>query len=245
MRVLSHILAACVCMQTISVASAKESSSNLAILGLDPVAAEQLTICRDADPISPNAKDGACTRLMDHSFFKDRPTEKSILYLYRSTAQLQLGRFEKAIQDADRAAQDFPDDADTENQRCWARAYAGLELDQALAACLRAIGLGGATPGRLDSLALVHLRKGNWNAAISEYDFAGKWMKDSIYGRILAEYYYRALQKNNPSMQEEILKLRIMPLKAELDVQALASAIKKFEAMGITQSSLEYRAQSE
>jgi tetratricopeptide (TPR) repeat protein len=75
------------------------------------------------------------------------------------------------------------------NQRCWARAMLGKDLDKALADCNAAIRQD-RDPGFLDSRGLVRLRMGQLQAAIDDYDAALKaapklaW---SLYGRGLAK----------------------------------------------------------
>jgi tetratricopeptide (TPR) repeat protein len=230
----------CWALSTSAVAS--ESISNIAVLGLDKKQFEKLQLCGTASSGDPAKAAAACTELMPEPSFKKRLTNRSALYLYRSVANLRLGKLKSAIEDADQAGRDLPNDANNENQRCWARAFAGVELDIAMRACLRSIERGGATPRRLDSLALVHLRRGEWMAAVSEYDFAGRWMKDSLYGRLLAEYGFRAAQKDADD-RAQFLKERIVPLERELGADGIESARKKFDAMGITRASVEEQAQ--
>jgi tetratricopeptide (TPR) repeat protein len=76
------------------------------------------------------------------------------------------------------------------NARCWARAQANLELDQALDDCNRALKLHPSTAALLDSRGLVHLRLGQYDQAIADYDAALKLQPKeawSLYGRGLAE----------------------------------------------------------
>lgn len=76
------------------------------------------------------------------------------------------------------------------NSRCWARAQANLELDQALDDCNRAVKLRPSTAPLLDSRGLVHLRLGQYDQAIADYDAALKLQPKeawSLYGRGLAE----------------------------------------------------------
>ncbi|HEX4098526.1 MAG TPA: tetratricopeptide repeat protein [Caulobacteraceae bacterium] len=76
------------------------------------------------------------------------------------------------------------------NARCWARAQANLELDQALVDCNRALKLRPSTASMLDSRGLVHLRLGQYDQAIADYDAALKLQPKeawSLYGRGLAE----------------------------------------------------------
>lgn len=58
------------------------------------------------------------------------------------------------------------------NGRCWARAQLGTGLDLALKDCNRALALAPATALMLDSRGLVHLRRGENEAALADYDAA-------------------------------------------------------------------------
>lgn len=75
------------------------------------------------------------------------------------------------------------------NGRCWARALWGRQLDQALADCDQALKKG-KLAGVLDSRGLVRLRRGEFAAAIADYDAALKLQPKqawSLYGRGLAK----------------------------------------------------------
>ena len=76
------------------------------------------------------------------------------------------------------------------NQRCWARAILGQDLDQALHDCNAGLKLNPHAPALLDSRGLVNLRRNQLDKAITDYNEALKinpkiaW---SLYGRGLAE----------------------------------------------------------
>jgi len=76
------------------------------------------------------------------------------------------------------------------NQRCWARALLGQELDRALNDCNAGLRHDPHAPQLLDSRGLVHLRRGEVDKAIADYDAALKiepriaW---SLYGRGIAK----------------------------------------------------------
>ena len=76
------------------------------------------------------------------------------------------------------------------NDRCWARALLGRELDAALGDCNRALRGRPDTASFLDSRALVQLRRGKWDRSIEDYDAAllAKRPKQawSLYGRGVA-----------------------------------------------------------
>jgi tetratricopeptide (TPR) repeat protein len=76
------------------------------------------------------------------------------------------------------------------NERCWARAVLGKELDQALRDCNAGLRLDPHAAKLLDSRGLVDLRRNQLDKAIADYNEALKinpkiaW---SLYGRGLAE----------------------------------------------------------
>ena len=77
------------------------------------------------------------------------------------------------------------------NSRCWARDLSGRDPDKALADCNAAVRLlPPHTAEVLDSRGLAHLRRGEWDRAIADYDAAlairplAAW---SLYGRGVAE----------------------------------------------------------
>ena len=60
------------------------------------------------------------------------------------------------------------------NGRCWSRALADVELDDALDDCNRALKLTGKSPMVLDSRALVEFRLKDYAAALADYEVAVK-----------------------------------------------------------------------
>jgi tetratricopeptide (TPR) repeat protein len=76
------------------------------------------------------------------------------------------------------------------NERCWARAILGQELEQALRDCNAGLRLNPHAPKLLDSRGLVNLRRNQLDKAIADYNEALKinpkipW---SLYGRGIAE----------------------------------------------------------
>jgi tetratricopeptide (TPR) repeat protein len=103
------------------------------------------------------------------------------------------GLLDQAIAQADQwiAANPKADDMPGAlNNRCWARALLGRELDKALADCDAALRLAPRKPGFLDSRGLVRLRLGQLDGAIADYDAALKVEPNiawSLYGRGLAK----------------------------------------------------------
>lgn len=79
---------------------------------------------------------------------------------------------------------------DAMNGRCWVRALAGRELDQALADCNAAVRTLPGKSNALDSRGLVRLRMGDPMGAITDYDAALRIdpkLEWSLYGRGVAK----------------------------------------------------------
>lgn len=242
MRVFRHGLFLTAPFLICGAASASEGTSNILVLGMNEAQVQKFGVCSGRLPASPTARVEACTQLLDEPIFRKSIPDQSPVYLYRSTANLALKRFDAAIADADKALASLPEFENASGQRCWARAYAGVQLDAAMDACLHAIKLGGTDAKVLDSMGLLRLRSGNWYAAVSDYDFASKWRKDALYGRILAEYGARAAEDPAADVQQQIWKERIAPLEAELGEEGIAAGKQRFKDMGITQESIEQQA---
>ena len=99
------------------------------------------------------------------------------------------GRREQAIAMLDEEIAAEPGSASLLNNRCWQRATWGMELDRALADCEAAVALSGSA-SHLDSRGLVHLRRGDFEAAIADYSAAlalRPRLSHSLYGRGLAK----------------------------------------------------------
>jgi len=78
------------------------------------------------------------------------------------------------------------------NSRCWSRALAGKELQQALDDCNAALRMRPNTAHFLDSRGLVHLRQSSYDQAIADYDAAlhlEPKIAWSLYGRGLAKLH--------------------------------------------------------
>jgi len=75
------------------------------------------------------------------------------------------------------------------NERCWARAMLGVELDQALEDCDDAIDLAPKNPSYRDSRGWVRLRRGDLRRAVSDFDRSLELRPESawsLYGRGIA-----------------------------------------------------------
>jgi tetratricopeptide (TPR) repeat protein len=82
------------------------------------------------------------------------------------------------------------DSAEALNKRCWIRALTGEELETALSECEESLNLLPNSPATLDSRALVHLRMGHFERAISDADAALEWSSknaSSLFVRGLAK----------------------------------------------------------
>ena len=76
------------------------------------------------------------------------------------------------------------------NQRCWARAMLGVELNKALDDCDAALDSDSKNPVYLDSRGWVHLRMGNHKRALSDFDRSIGYRPESawtLYGRGLTK----------------------------------------------------------
>jgi tetratricopeptide (TPR) repeat protein len=89
----------------------------------------------------------------------------------RGFAFLKRGDYRSAIADYSSALEMRPRSATLLNSRCWARAVAGIDLEDALGDCDKSIGLNDNATTR-DSRAFVYFRLGRFGDAIDEYDAA-------------------------------------------------------------------------
>jgi tetratricopeptide (TPR) repeat protein len=90
----------------------------------------------------------------------------------RSEIYAQMGRFEDARRDGDEIAGISVDGADADNSRCWLRAFAGKELEQALDFCNKAIARKPEIGAYLDSRGLVYFKMGRFQDALNDYNAA-------------------------------------------------------------------------
>ncbi len=108
-------------------------------------------------------------------------------------AYVNAGLYEAAIPEFDQWIAANPRDdrlAKALNERCWARALWGHDLDKALEDCNAALKLTPHTSNVLDSRGLVRLRLGQLDASIADYDESLKLQPKnawSLYGRGVAE----------------------------------------------------------
>jgi tetratricopeptide (TPR) repeat protein len=113
---------------------------------------------------------------------------------------------------------------DVLNNRCWARAMWGHELEQALEDCDAAVRLSERSANSLDSRGLVRLRLGKLKEAVADYDAALRKqpkLEWSLYGRGLArkrlgdvaggEADLKAALKLEPDLAERAKGIGLVP----------------------------------
>lgn len=135
-------------------------------------------------------RDGARADLASLSHAVAAPSN---LRLQISAMYDRLGDTDAAIAQLDQWIPAHPDDSrmpEALNDRCWARATTGQDLDQAIADCDRALKLRPHTASYLDSRGLARLRKGDADKALADFDAAlalNPRLALSLYGRGLIE----------------------------------------------------------
>jgi tetratricopeptide (TPR) repeat protein len=117
----------------------------------------------------------------------DREPKLVTLYIRRSNIYLRLHRHTDAIADADA---DYPyGGAPLLNQRCRARAVAGVEFDKARLACSQALWAQPEAPGYLNTRGLLGLRQKRFDLAWRDFNAAltaNPGNARALYGRGLA-----------------------------------------------------------
>jgi tetratricopeptide (TPR) repeat protein len=111
-------------------------------------------------------------------------------YSNRGSARLNNGDIDSAIADYSEAIRLAPTGADAWNNRCWARAIIGRQLQLALADCGEALRLRPNKVDALDSRGFVHLKLGQFDDAIADFDAALRQrpkLASSLYGRGIAK----------------------------------------------------------
>ena len=120
-------------------------------------------------------------------------TKEAGIRLDFGRAYAQMERYRQAIAQYDLWVAVHPEDADLMmalNERCWARALLGEELDQALSDCNKSLSINSKYAAALDSRGLVRYRRGEYKKALSDYN--GSLMLQpknawSLYGRGLSK----------------------------------------------------------
>ncbi len=122
---------------------------------------------------------------------KLNPNE-GMAYVLRGQIDEHQGDVAAAIADYDQGSKTFTSDGAilAANAACWIRATHNIELDKALAACNAALEHAPDYTAALDSRGFVHLRRGEYAAAVTDYTVALKRnpkLASSLFGRALAE----------------------------------------------------------
>jgi tetratricopeptide (TPR) repeat protein len=118
--------------------------------------------------------------------------EQPDLELQIAEAYSKTRHFDRAVARYDAWIAQNPQSFDFDkalNGRCWARALWGRELDKALVDCDQALRRGSRLAGVYDSRGMVHLRRGEFALAVTDYTAALKLQPKaaaSLYGRGLA-----------------------------------------------------------
>ena len=108
----------------------------------------------------------------------------------RAEINSNAGRYALALAEFDTLIALHPNWPDLTNDRCWARAMAGVELHKALADCDAVVEWEPDRPEGFDSRGLVKLRLGDLQGAIADYDAALKQDPEaatSLFGRGVAK----------------------------------------------------------
>jgi tetratricopeptide (TPR) repeat protein/predicted aspartyl protease len=127
----------------------------------------------------------------DRAAPKEDPVRMRMGYLYGYIGQPQaaIAQFSKWIEVRERGDVHM---SNALHARCWARAWWGQELQQALADCNAALKLSPNTAAYLDSRGLVYLRQNQYDQAIADYDAALRLQPanaSSLYGRGVARVH--------------------------------------------------------
>jgi predicted aspartyl protease/tetratricopeptide (TPR) repeat protein len=103
------------------------------------------------------------------------------------------------------------------NDRCWARAMLGTELDEAIQDCDKALDLQPKNPHFLDSRGWARLRRGDDREALKDYERALKLKPDlawTLYGRGLVRIRLGEVEAGRADLEAA------RKLEADIDVQA-------------------------
>jgi len=118
----------------------------------------------------------------------------------RAEVYVVMGDYDKAMQDDAFVMENFKTMAFPYNSRCWHRAVAIRDLDEALADCNRSLDLQPDDPSALDSRGFVRFRQGRWAEAIADYTTAlshDAYFASSIYMRGISELRAGQTDKGN------------------------------------------------
>jgi tetratricopeptide (TPR) repeat protein len=111
-------------------------------------------------------------------------------YNNRGAAYQRRGDYARASADYGEVTRLQPENIDAWNARCWVRAVSGRETQAALADCNKALSIKPDSADVLDTRGFVHLKLGQYDNAIKDFDAALKLdneLAGSLYGRGLAK----------------------------------------------------------
>jgi tetratricopeptide (TPR) repeat protein len=94
------------------------------------------------------------------------------MLLTRGEIYATKGDYAPAVADGDRIVVLYPELYASYTDRCWIRAIANRDLDQAAADCNKALGLAPDDSTTLDGLGLIAFRRGDLKSAISDFSAA-------------------------------------------------------------------------
>lgn len=100
-------------------------------------------------------------------------------YRDRAYARLKLGKYDLAMEDADKAVELEPGRPDVLNNRCWLRAIAGRDLQQAAADCDAALANAPTNAGIFHTRAYARLRAGDVSGASADLERADALQPDA------------------------------------------------------------------
>jgi tetratricopeptide (TPR) repeat protein len=118
-----------------------------------------------------------------------RPDDEGAL-INRAIVYADAGQYIRAINDFGAAIRLDPANAAAYSGRCWARAFSGFELSEAISDCNQVLKGEPGSASALASLGLIELRTGDYDVAISDYDQslrANPQNAAALYGRGIAK----------------------------------------------------------
>jgi tetratricopeptide (TPR) repeat protein len=118
-----------------------------------------------------------------------KPDDEGAL-INRAIAYGDAGQYARAVDDFGGAIRIDPTNSAAYSGRCWARAFAGLELNEAISDCNQVLKGQPDSASARASLGLIELRLGDYDVAVSEYDQslrASPQNAAALYGRGIAK----------------------------------------------------------
>jgi MTH538 TIR-like domain (DUF1863)/Tetratricopeptide repeat len=115
--------------------------------------------------------------------------ELASAYHARASLYLRAGDTAAGVADYDRAIELVPDNGAFLRAGCYSHGVWGEQLDQGLAQCDAALRVDPGEAGTLDSRGIIHLRRGDFQAALADFDAAVRADPNyapALYGRGIA-----------------------------------------------------------